>query len=151
MIWVHLCTIMGKITFYTEDISFTLPQKRDFRAWIESVVRSNNKEVGEISYIFCSDAYLLDVNKQYLNHDYYTDIITFDYCEGQVVSGDLFISIQRVKEYASENSIDFQNELQRVVIHGVLHLLGHKDKKKEDAANMRKLEENAMKIFPKKQ
>ncbi|MEZ4798992.1 MAG: rRNA maturation RNase YbeY [Flavobacteriales bacterium] len=141
---------MGKISFYTEDITFTLSQKRDFRAWISSIVAAEGKKVGEISYIFCSDDYLLDVNKQYLNHDYYTDIITFDYCEGDVVSGDLFISIPRVKEYALENSIDFKKELQRVVIHGVLHLLGQKDKKKEDAENMRKLEEKALKLFPKK-
>lgn len=150
MIWVHLCIIMGKISFYTEDIAFTLPQKRDFRAWISSTVAAEGKTVGEISYIFCSDEYLLDVNKQYLDHDYYTDIITFDYCEGDVVSGDLFISVPRVQEYALENSIDFKKELQRVVIHGVLHLLGQKDKKKEDAENMRKLEEKALNLFPQK-
>lgn len=141
---------MGKISFHNEDIVFSLGEKMLYKKWIKEIILSEGKKLGDISYIFCSDAYLLEVNKQYLQHDYYTDIITFDYTEGDVLSGDLFISVERVKEYASENNIAFTFEMQRVVIHGVLHLLGYKDKQKDDEKTMRKMEETALKIFPKK-
>ena len=100
--------------------------------------------LGDVSLIFCSDKYLLDMNRKHLNHDYYTDIITFDYTTEEAVSGDLFISIDRVLENASDLSMDFRTELNRVVVHGVLHLLGFGDKYPEEAKRMRKLEDQAL-------
>ena len=96
--------------------------------------------LGDITVIFVTDGYLLDMNKKHLNHDYYTDIITFDYCEGNIISGDLFISLDRVRENASTFDTPFLLELKRVMIHGVLHLCGHKDKTKEEEEKMRSLE-----------
>lgn len=96
--------------------------------------------LGDITVIFVTDGYLLEMNKKHLNHDYYTDIITFDYCEGNIISGDLFISLDRVRENASTFDTPFLLELKRVMIHGVLHLCGHKDKTKEEEENMRSLE-----------
>ncbi|MCF8410128.1 MAG: rRNA maturation RNase YbeY [Crocinitomicaceae bacterium] len=96
--------------------------------------------LGDITVIFVTDGYLLEMNKKHLNHDYYTDIITFDYCEGNIISGDLFISLDRVRENASIFDTPFLLELKRVMIHGVLHLCGHKDKTKEEEENMRSLE-----------
>lgn len=96
--------------------------------------------LGDITVIFVTDGYLLEMNKKHLNHDYYTDIITFDYCEGNIISGDLFVSLDRVRENASTFDTPFLLELKRVMIHGVLHLCGHKDKTKEEEENMRSLE-----------
>ncbi len=107
---------------------------------IDDLIKSENKEQGDLTVIFCSDEYLLDVNKKYLNHDYYTDIITFDYTEGTIISGDLFISCDRVIENANSFHVDLVNELSRVVFHGVLHLCGYKDKSEEDELLMRQKE-----------
>lgn len=142
---------MAKITFYNEDIAYNLPQKRLYKAWIEQTVAYHGKTVGELSFIFCSDAYLLEMNNTYLQHDYFTDIITFDYSEKNLISGDLFISVDRVKDNALKNDVSLQNEMQRVVIHGVLHLCGFRDKKKSDIEMMRKMEEFALHSFPQKQ
>ena len=117
------------------------------KQWIKTIVENNKKEVGEISYIFCSDEQLLEINKEFLNHDYYTDIITFDYSETDVVSGDLFISIERIKDNAKTLKTSYQEELHRVIIHGVLHLLGYKDKTEEESENMRKLEDECLLIL----
>lgn len=117
------------------------------KQWIKTIVENNKKEVGEISYIFCSDEQLLEINKEFLNHDYYTDIITFDYSETDVVSGDLFISIERIKDNAKTLKTSYQEELHRVIIHGVLHLLGYKDKTEEESENMRKLEDESLLIL----
>jgi probable rRNA maturation factor len=106
------------------------------KKFIKDLINSENKKTGDINFIFCSDDYLLEVNKQYLNHDYYTDIITFDYCEGNQVSGDIFISVDRVLENSQNQKVDFNNEFYRVLFHGVLHLCGYKDKKKEDKTLM---------------
>jgi len=103
-----------------------------------------------LTYVFCSDEYLLEMNKTYLQHDYYTDIITFDYSEENNISGDLFISVDRVKDNALKIGVSLQNEMQRVVIHGVLHLCGFKDKEKTDVEIMRKMEEKALLLFPQK-
>ncbi|WP_321286616.1 rRNA maturation RNase YbeY [uncultured Sunxiuqinia sp.] len=116
------------INFYFEDVEefqLNLPKSED---WIRNTILNEGKQSGEISFIFCSDDYLLDINRQYLDHDYYTDIITFDYVEGNLISGDIFISIDRVKENADVFKVSFENELNRIIIHGVLHLLGYKDK-----------------------
>ncbi len=104
------------------------------------VIESEIKKPGDISVIFCSDRYILDVNIKYLQHDYFTDIITFDYCEGNRISGDMFISIDSVKENAVHYGVDFENELDRVMVHGVLHLLGYDDHTPEDISVMREKE-----------
>jgi len=141
---------MARISFHNEDIAFVLPQKRLYKQWIEQIVLSHGKTVGELTYVFCSDEYLLEMNKTYLQHDYYTDIITFDYSEDNIIGGDLFISVDRVKDNALKIGVSLQNELQRVVIHGVLHLCGFKDKKNQDIEMMRKMEEKALLSFPQK-
>ena len=122
------------ISFFSEDIEFTLKDKAKVRNWIGDTIKSEGlKRVGELSFVFCSDAYLLDINKQYLNHDTYTDIVTFDSSEEEdVISGDIFISIERIRENAEKFAVTERDELHRVIIHGVLHLCGYYDKKKED-------------------
>lgn len=125
----------------------SLKKRTILKRWIKTIVENNKKEVGEISYIFCSDEQLLEINKEFLNHDYYTDIITFDYSETDVVSGDLFISIERIKDNAKTLKTSYQEELHRVIIHGVLHLLGYKDKTEEESENMRKLEDECLLIL----
>lgn len=117
------------------------------RSWLSDVILQMDKELGEISIVLCSDDYLLEVNKQYLDHDYYTDIITFDYTEGNVVGGDLIISYDRVKENAQLESVLIQHELRRVMVHGVLHLLGLNDKSVKDSKSMRLAENSALKMF----
>ncbi|MFA6200771.1 MAG: rRNA maturation RNase YbeY [Bacteroidales bacterium] len=133
------------VSFNFVDTKDILSQKNKIKSWIKSVVEQRGWKTGEISYIFCSDEYLLNVNQTYLNHDYFTDIITFDYTDATKVSGDLFISIDRVRDNAQELNLSFEQELHRVIIHGVLHLLGLKDKTKEEAKEMRKAEEECLK------
>lgn len=134
------------IFHHKEDVSFLPKNKIALRKWIVNSIKHEGKADGDINFIFCSDEYLLELNKSSLNHDYYTDIITFDYCEGQEVSGDLFISIDRVKENAKEMKLTFEEELHRVMIHGVLHLCGYKDKTKKDAETMRSKEDFYLKL-----
>ena len=135
------------IRFSVQDINFELPKAENVKKWISEVVLRRQKRVGNISYLFCSDEYLLGVNQQYLNHDTYTDIITFDYVAADLISGDIMISVERVKENATVFNTTFERELHRVVIHGVLHLLGQADKSDAEAAEMRKKEEAALEIW----
>lgn len=128
------------ISYYNEDISFNLKAKLLNNRWLKMVIESEIKKTGDISIIFCSDNYILDVNMKYLQHDYFTDIITFDYCEGNRISGDLFISIDSVRENAIHYGVDFETELDRVMAHGVLHLIGYDDHSPEDIAVMREKE-----------
>ena len=116
------------ITFQTDGVEMPKIKKRETAAWIKAVAHSYGKRVGEIAYIFCSDEKILEVNRQYLHHDYYTDIITFDYSEGARLSGDLFISLETVSSNAELFQTDYTTELHRVIIHGVLHLVGINDK-----------------------
>lgn len=132
------------ISFHNQDISFNLKNKKKLKQWIVSTIQSKKRIAGDINFIFCSDESLLEINLQYLKHNTYTDIITFDYSKGDAqlpIAGDIFISIDRVKENAITYSKTFQEELNRVMIHGVLHLLGYKDKTKDAKAEMTK-EEN---------
>lgn len=132
---------MSVIEYYFEDIDeFSLDKDKQIECVNYLIVREKHTP-GAINFIFCSDDYLLDINKQYLSHDYYTDIITFDYVEDKVVSGDLFISIDRIKENALSLNKSFINELYRVVFHGVLHLVGYKDKTDEEQAVMTQMED----------
>lgn len=135
------------IYFSTENIDFELADASRVKKWITAVVDAQGKRVGNLNYLFCDDAYLIGVNQTYLNHDTYTDIITFDYVEGNVVSGDILISVERVRENAHLFNTSFEQELHRVIIHGVLHLLGQADKSDEDAAEMRRKEESALDLW----
>lgn len=135
------------IQYCSEDLAVPKFQKRKITRWIKETITSEGKTLGDISFIFCSDTYLLEVNKQYLNHDYFTDIITFDYVEGNLISGDIFISCDRVKENAAEFKTGFDNELFRIIIHGVLHLLGYKDKSKKDKLLMTEKEDLYLKVL----
>ncbi|MFA7081000.1 MAG: rRNA maturation RNase YbeY [Bacteroidales bacterium] len=126
----------------TKDI---LSKKNKIKSWIKSEVEKRGMKVGDISYIFCKDEYLLNINKTYLNHDYFTDIISFDYSDKDKVSGDLFISIDRVLDNSKSLNQEFEQELFRVIIHGVLHLLGLKDKTEKEEKEMRKAEEKCLK------
>ena len=116
------------ITYQIEDIAMPLIKKRETTDWVKQVATSYGKKVGEIAYIFCSDEKILEVNRQYLEHDYYTDIITFDYTEGNRISGDLFISLDTVRTNAEQFEQSYERELHRVIIHGILHLCGINDK-----------------------
>lgn len=131
---------MSKIEFFYEDIQPLKLQKKIIRHNIKALINNEIYKLGDVNLIFCSDDYLLDINKEYLNHDYYTDIITFDYVEGKIISGDLFISVDRVKENAKIFDVEFKIELLRVVFHGVLHLAGYGDKSKEEEITMREKE-----------
>lgn len=123
---------MSSIDFFFEDIDPFLIHKKILISHLNLLIKKELKLVGEVSVVFCSDMFLLEMNKQYLEHDYYTDIITFDYVEDDVISGDLFISIDRIKENAESYENEFIKELFRVVFHGFLHLVGYKDKTEEE-------------------
>lgn len=137
---------MATIEFNYET-AFRLRGEKNYSDWITRVVVGEQYKVGEITFVFCDDNYLLEMNQRYLNHDTLTDIITFDYCENGLVSGDIFISEERVKENAVSYKVGFETELKRVMAHGVLHLLGYKDKTVEDSLKMRSKEEEKMKLF----
>ncbi|MBQ9638239.1 MAG: rRNA maturation RNase YbeY [Bacteroidales bacterium] len=132
------------ISFQVEDVRFSLPERQRFKKWIRETVEEHGKKVGEIGYLFCSDEYILEANRTYLDHDTYTDIITFDYVEGNIVSGDILISIDRVRDNAEQFGVPFEQELRRVVIHGVHHLLGQGDKSPAEAAEMRQREDASL-------
>lgn len=127
------------IYFFTEDVAYTLKEKTKTKTWLTDIVKNEGKKTGDINIIFCSDEYLLGVNKQYLSHDYYTDIITFNY-NTEKINGDLFISIDRVEENAKINNVSRETELLRVMAHGVLHLLGYKDKTDAETKQIREKE-----------
>lgn len=137
----------SKIGFYSEDVPFRLSDIRIKRQWLEKVIESEDKIAGEISYIFCSDDYLYKMNVQYLNHDTLTDVITFDYTEANKISGDIFISIPRVEENASDFGKTFADELNRVMVHGILHLCGYKDKTTKDEKIMRLKEDEKLELL----
>jgi len=120
------------IQYFNEDVPSPKLLKRKTTNWIKEVIVSEEKIAGDISFIFCSDDYLLDMNKKYLDHDYFTDIITFDYVEDSIINGDLFISIDRVRENAGLFNVTIGEELNRIIVHGVLHLIGYKDKMPND-------------------
>jgi len=135
------------ISFFFEDIeNLNLPEKKIIK-WLDTVVEKYNFIQGDLSYIFASDQYILEINKQYLNHDYFTDVITFDYTESNIISGDIFISADRVKENAESFGVNFIDELLRVIVHGTLHLIGFKDKTDIEKQEMTKQEDESLKLF----
>ena len=134
------------ISFNYEN-EFELSNEDQIATWISKVILSENMKEGEINYIFCDDDYLLNLNEQYLDHDTLTDIISFDYSVGNEIHGDIFISTERVLENAADFNVSFQEELQRVLVHGVLHYCGYKDKSEADEQLMRNKEDEKIKMF----
>lgn len=127
------------IQFFYEKLQESV--NTDYQKWLEDIILSEGKKPGEINYIFCDDEYLLKINQDYLQHDYYTDIITFDYVKGKTISGEIFVSLQRISDNASTLSRDYEEELKRVLAHGILHLAGYKDKTEEEEKEMRRMED----------
>jgi probable rRNA maturation factor len=132
---------VSSLSFFFEEVRFVKLPKEVLQNNIEFLIKNENKYPGDVSVIFCSDDYLLKINEQYLNHDYYTDIVTFDYVENSVISGDLFISVDRVEENAGQLGVSFDEELYRVIFHGILHLCGFKDKTNAEKEMMREKED----------
>lgn len=132
---------------FNYETDFQLDNEEIYQNWLAEVIESENKEEGEINYIFCDDDYLYGINVQYLEHETLTDIISFDYTLGNLISGDIFISIERVKDNAQDFGVSFEEELKRVMVHGVLHYCGYKDKTEADENLMRAKEEEKMKMF----
>lgn len=139
--------VVMAISFQNQNIEFKLSDKIKIKSWIKTIVELEKKKLGQINFVFTSDADLLKTNIEFLNHNTYTDIITFDYCEGKQINGDIIISIDRVKENAEKFKVEFDSEIKRVIIHGVLHLCGYKDKSTKDAALMKTKENWALKKF----
>ena len=135
------------IIFHTEDIEMPAIQQEQVREWIKAVAATYGKRVGLISYFFCSDKRILEVNLEYLQHDYYTDIITFDYCEGNKLSGDIFISLDTVRSNAEMLHQPYEQELHRVIIHGILHLCGINDKGPGEREIMEAEENKALELL----
>lgn len=127
------------IQFFYENLPESV--NTDYKKWLEDLILSEGKKLGEINYIFCDDEYLLKINQDYLQHDYYTDIITFDYVKGKTISAEIFVSLQRISDNASTLSRDYEEEVRRVLAHGILHLAGYKDKTEEEEKEMRKMED----------
>jgi rRNA maturation RNase YbeY len=132
---------------FNYELDFKLEDETLYSDWLSKVISSEMKSEGDINYIFCDDNYLVEINQQYLDHDTLTDIISFDYSIGNELHGDIFISIERVRENAVDFNVDFEDELKRVLAHGVLHYCGYKDKSEDDEKLMRQKEEEKMKMF----
>jgi probable rRNA maturation factor len=140
---------MSDINFFQEEVSFQLSHQDILKGWISTIIQNAKQSFDTINFIYCSDNYLLEINKEYLDHDYYTDIITFDNKEddGSALDADIFISIDRVKENATQLNLPYEQELHRVMVHGILHLLGHKDKTEEQKNEMRESEEASLSLL----
>lgn len=132
---------------FNYETNFILEDESVYKEWINVIISSEKKQLGEINYIFCDDEYLHKINVDYLKHDTLTDIISFDYSENNTISGDIFISIERVKENALKYEVPFKEELKRVIAHGVLHYCGYKDKSDKDAELMRRKEDEKINLF----
>lgn len=133
------------IHFFYENIQEEIEE--NLKIWIEKIIISEEKKLGEINYIFCDDEYLLKINQDFLQHDYYTDIITFDSVKGKTISGEIFVSLQRIKDNASLISKNYDEEKKRVIAHGILHLCGYKDKTEEQQKEMRTKEDFYLNLF----
>ena len=136
-----------EITFQSEGLEHPRIDEQKLSNWIERVAKKHHREIGEISYLFCDDERILEVNQEYLNHDFYTDIITFDYSEEKKISGDIIISLETVETNSQMYKTDFLDELHRVIIHGVLHLSGLNDLTEEEEKGMREAENSALKML----
>ena len=136
-----------EIYFFSENIKFTLKHKRKIKKWIVESILCENSNAGSINFIFCNDKYLIKINKTYLNKDTLTDVIAFNYCENNVISGDIYISYERIKENAKKFNLHIENELLRVMIHGILHLIGYKDKSAQEKLEIRMKEDSYINEF----
>lgn len=132
---------------FNYETDFELDNEEVYNNWLSNVILSENKKEGEINYIFCDDEYLHKINVEYLQHDTLTDIISFDYSVGNELHGDIFVSVERVADNAKDFNVSFEEELRRVLVHGILHYCGYKDKSEKDEALMRSKEEEKMKLF----
>lgn len=132
---------------FNYQLDFQLPNENNFRKWIQKCIEKYHFKTGQIHYIFCNDAQLLNYNQKFLNHDTFTDIMTFDYTKNKKISGDIFISLERVRENAQKFEVDFEEELKRVMIHGILHCIGFKDTTQKEKAQMRLQENTCIKWF----
>lgn len=135
------------VTYFFEDTDFNLKNKTKIKKWLKLVAESEVFSLGTVSVIFCSDNYILDINQRFLQHDYFTDIITFDYSEGEKISGDLFISVDSVRENSIEYGTEFEEELHRVIVHGILHLIGYDDHTDEEIRTMRSKENYYLSLY----
>ena len=135
------------ITYNSENVKFPNIRRRDTTTWIRRVAASYGKKVGEVGYLFCDDEKILEVNREYLGHDYYTDIITFDYDEGETINGDIVISLDTVRTNAEQLGKDYNEELHRVIIHGILHLCGQNDKGPGEREQMEAAEDKALALL----
>ena len=135
------------VTFHTEDILFDLSQKQKHRLWISTWIESHEFICGNLSFIYTSNNNLRDINRRFLNHNYFTDVITFDYREGKILSGDIFISVDQVRENAVSYKTEVEEELRRVMIHGVIHLQGYRDKTEEERETMHQMENEALLLW----
>lgn len=136
-----------EISFQSEGVEHPQINEAELSSWIHSVAKKHKRDIGEISYLFCDDEKILEVNKEYLNHDFYTDIITFDYSEENTISGDIIISLQTVESNSQMYQTNYSDELHRVIIHGILHLCGLKDSTEEEEKAMRDAENSALEIL----
>lgn len=135
------------ISFQNQAIEFKLSEKIKIKSWVKKIVELEKKKLGQVNFVFTGDKELLKTSIQFLNHNTYTDIITFDYCDEKTINGDIIISVERVKENANKFKVDFESEIKRVIIHGVFHLCGYKDKTTKDATEMKTKENWALKKF----
>ena len=138
---------MNSISFHNEGVKPKTPSKRLLKAWIKEFVENHGKKAGELAFVFCSDEKILEVNQNFLKHDYYTDIITLDYCAGEIITGDIYISVERVLENAVLHKVEYEIELLRVLAHGVLHLIGFQDKTENEKFEMTKNEDLCISMF----
>jgi len=137
------------VLFHTEKVNFSLTKKRLHKEWIMAWIQVNQKTPGNLNFVFTSNEQIKLINQKYLNHNYFTDVISFDYTEGEVISGDIFISVEEVKRNAEFYSSDLREELRRVMIHGITHLIGYSDETKEEQEIMRKKENEALHLWMK--
>lgn len=135
------------VYFHSEDVGFLLDNKRLYKEWISHTVNQHKKKIGELNIIFCSNSYILEINRKYLNHDYFTDVITFEYDRSDKIDGDIFVSIDQVRINCIGLRVNFNEELRRVIIHGVYHLLGYKDDSEKDIERIRKMEDSALIVW----
>ena len=138
---------MSKVSFSYADKTLSFPHKTLLKEFVRSIFVHESKQLQHLTYIFCSDEYLLKINKDFLQHDYYTDIITFDLSESEAITGEIYISLDRVKENATMLTLPLNQELLRVIFHGALHLCGYKDKKKSEITEMRNREEHYLRLY----
>lgn len=136
------------IQFFEEDIKFTLKEKNKYKRWLKAIAENDGYKITDLNYIFCTDEYLHKINLDYLNHDTYTDIITFDNSEEEkLIEGDIFVSIERIIDNAEKLESGVEKEIQRVMSHGLLHLMGYKDKNKKDKKIMREMEDRCISLY----